>query len=709
METLKKLLVLLLALAFVFCFAACGEDEPEETDPTLNQGDANCEHVWSAWEITKENSCTKNGRQERKCETCGKEEQEELLAYGHAYYGGVCSECEREQKDCEHPESYVVVMSQATCETSGEERKVCKLCKAVLDYDYIDPYWHYDTESVVISEPTCTENGLQQEICKLCGIVAHEYTLWANGHPDTERVVVKEATCTEDGLYQEICTVCGEVDYEGTIWSDGHTYEYIDSKAATCTEIGWRSYRKCTICGYLYNYEERPATGHSYSFGSCISCGVADSGFSVLDLSGSTVSTLSVSKSESVIYSAETGFISTSSGNIADKNTKEVWNLNVTVPGRYFIWLNDIYSGYYMKLYVYNALGERVANDSTIYNKDGLYMDLDVGAYTVEVHYGSGVSTYNINVGFAKPTVDISAYDIVLDQIEFTRQKIVYTFVPEVSGKYYFGLSEMTGNASMYMSIYNRLNERVTYDSYVPNGDGLSVDMIAGETYTLYIENSEGYKTNYQLNIGKQNPLVAIDGYNQIDDSVSFYGQTNVYQFVATSADVRIEVIGMGASSQVDLYLYNYLNEREGYYTYCGNGTGFNSSKLTVGQTYTVKVVYRNEPTSYTLRVMSPEETTVVKNNSAIVDTMEYYGQVNNYGIIANADGEIRITLRVDSYEGNRYLSFYVYDANGNKLTSDDYVYNGDYITIKNATAGSTYYLRVTSYTSNMIYAVEFK
>ena len=486
MDMLKKILILLLALSVLFCFAACGE-EPEETEPTLNPGDKNCEHAWSEWELAKEASCTKNGRRERSCQSCGKEEEEELLAYGHAYFDGICSDCGKTQKDCEHPETYKTVISEPTCYQSGESRTVCKLCKAVVRYNYLDPYWHDDIETVIISEPTCTEDGQKQEICKRCGEIVYQYTLWATGHENTEYVVITEATCTEDGWYQQICTLCGGVDYEGYIWSNGHSYEYIDSKAATCTEIGWNSYRKCLVCEYLYNYTERPATGHSYSFGTCVNCGVADNSFKTYNASGYQQSNMSISKGEATVYNAQTGFIYTNTGNIADKNTKEVWNLEVTIAGRYLVWLNEIYSGYYVKLYIYDSLGQRVANDGTIYNNEGLYVDLAVGTYTVEVHYGSGVTTYQYNVGMAKPSVDISAYGIVNDKMEFSRQKMVYTFTATHTGKYYFGLSEMTGNASLHMSIYNRLNERQAYDSYVYNGEGLSLEMTAGETYTIYV------------------------------------------------------------------------------------------------------------------------------------------------------------------------------------------------------------------------------
>lgn len=56
MKKLSKLLVLLLALLMVFALAACSGDEDDgekndgPTEPQLNQGSADCTHVWADWE-----------------------------------------------------------------------------------------------------------------------------------------------------------------------------------------------------------------------------------------------------------------------------------------------------------------------------------------------------------------------------------------------------------------------------------------------------------------------------------------------------------------------------------------------------------------------------------------------------------------------------------------------------------------------------------
>lgn len=670
METLKKILLLVLALAMVFCFAACGEEEePEETEPTLNQGDKNCEHVWSDWEVTKENSCTKNGLKERECEECGKEEQEELLALGHDYYGGVCSECGKEEKDCEHPETYIVVMSEATCTEDGQKREVCKLCKAVVDHIYVGAYWHSETETVVVAEPTCTDNGLEQQICKLCGEVAYEYTLWSNGHE----------------------------------------YTYVDGQSPTCTEVGWYSYSYCNVCDYVRNYEERPATGHSYRADTCNTCGFVNTAFEIITAPGMTVNEMAVTQADAVVYEAEHALITTNSGEVANKESTYTWSFTADIDGRYFIWLNEVYNNYYLKMYIYNALGERVTYDTSIYNREGMYLDLTAGEYTVKVSYGNGPTTYNINIGYAKDTVDISAYDVVNDEMEFHRQTIKYTFVPTVSGVYYFRLGEMTGNAEMAMAMYNRLNERINYSGYLGNSEGLKVELTAGETYTLHIENAYGNETTFELKIGKQTATVDISGYTAVSDSITYKHQSNYYTFVATSNACRIELNGIEADEYLSLYVYNHLGESLNYDNYAYNGDGFNLTNLVVGNTYTVKVGYSYYISPFTLNIYTSKAPVALTSDMAVRDSVVYSDQTNTYTFTVDREGSHKVLLIINSYESSACLSISIYDANGNRVKNDSTVYDGNYFDMGELTVGATYTIYVNEYGGDVDYTLSIQ
>ncbi len=669
MDYLKKLMVLLLVLTVAFCFAACSGDEPEETKPKLNPGDANCEHVWTEWEVVKENTCSKNGKQERECETCGKEEEETLLAYGHSYSGGQCIECEKKAKECDHEETYNVVLKQATCTSDGEERKVCDRCKAVVDYQYISAFWHNETETVVVLQPTCTEDGKEQQICKLCNEVVYEYT----------------------------------------IWSSGHDYTYIDGQAPTCTEIGWYSYKRCNVCEYVYNYEERPATGHTYRADTCAVCGFVNSAFEMITAPSLSGNQLIVNKSEIVTYDALAAKIDTFNGEVTGKGTNQTWTFTAEIDGRYLIWLNEVYNNYYLKLEVYNALGERIDYDNYMYNNDGRYYDLEAGTYKVKITYGDGKTTFNLNIGYAKPVLDISGYDVINDQMQFSRQTNKYTFVPTVSGVYYFYLGEMTGNAEMAMAVYNRLNERINYSGYLNNGEGLKVELNAGETYTVHIENAYNYLTAFKLMVGRQQVSQDISGYTSVVDSITYKHQLNYYTFVATSTECRFELSGIADGKYLSLSLYNYLGERLDSDGYCYNGEGFTKTNLVIGDTYTIVVSYSYELSDYVLNLYTAKAPVAVNSDMGVRDKIEYGDQTNTYTFTVDREGEHKIMLIILSYENYSCLSISIYDADGNRVKNDSSVYDGNYFDMGYLTVGQTYTIYVNEYGGDVDYVLSIQ
>lgn len=709
MKSWKKLLVFLLALVSVFALVACNKEEPEKTDPTLNPGDADCQHVFTQWETTKENSCTKKGTQERKCEKCGKEEENALLAFGHVYQGGVCVECGKEPKDCQHPECDTVSVKDATCTEDGEVRQVCKLCKAVVERNYVSAFWHPETETVLVREATCTEDGAQQEVCKRCGEVVDEYTLWATGHQETENVVILAATCTENGTYQDVCKLCGQVAYEGTLWAYGHEYEYVESKEPTCTEIGWSSYSKCIVCQYVSRYNERPATGHDYYFGTCENCGGMDAGFVSVTAPAVPSNPLTVTPNAPKNYDVPAANIQTFHGKIEDKNTVNAYTITVTVDGRYLFWVEEVKSGKSIAMYVKNAAGEIVDNDYYVYNGEGRYMDLTAGTYTVEIKYSnSGDLSYDLHVCHAKTVRDISAYDLVSDRMEYMRQMNVYTFTAAVSGTYFFYLNDMTDNTQVAMYIYDHLGERLGHNSYLSNTKGVKVTLEAGKSYTIQVENVNNKITPYTLCIGKQAATVSVGNHNMVNDSMSFAGQVNVYQFVATAPNCRIDGINMASGMQVNIELFNSLNERVKYANYCDDGEGFNYDALEIGKTYTVKVTQSAQTGEYTLRILTPREPVSVGDNMGVNDTIVYNGQANYYQITAQEDGEILVTLRIDSYSDGRYVALYIYDSEGNQIGKDTSIYNGDSIRITDVKAGDVFTICLVYNGKTMEYAISF-
>lgn len=707
MKNWKKLLVLLLALVTVFAFAACGDKENEETEPTLNPGDKNCEHVFTEWEVTKERSCTKKGLKTRECEKCGREEEETLLAYGHTYYGGECSECGREAKECEHPEVDIVVMSEATCTESGEERKVCKICKAAVEINRISALWHPETTEVVISEATCTEDGEIHHICNLCGEVADIDYIWATWHSDTTVKVISEPTCTENGLSQEICNICGEVVDEDTIWSNGHSYEYIDAKNPTCTENGWYKYRKCTVCDYLYNYEERPATGHSYYADTCYTCGYVNPDFEIVTAPGVAVNTLPMAPHEQVVYTGNDVVVEKHVGNISTKGQVDIYTLNVTVQGRYVIQLKEVYSGNDFNLYLYNELNEQVASDTYCVNGDYIYAQLTVGTYTIKLVQDDGYSTYEMYVYHKKPYVDVTDYDMISDKMEHPQQIINYYFTPSVTGIYGFTFSEMLNNTDLKIAVYDHLGAEALYDSDRGNGHTHYGTLLAGETYNIRIYNDDNSVTPFNLTIGKAKEITSIDGYTGAQGTLTFDGQKDRYTFTAT--DTTYSIFVTGNTADLELYLRNYLGEEVTHNYYCGHGEGITVSNLKVGQVYTIEVDRRYDNVDYTLYALTQKPAFAVNSDMAVQDILEYPGQKNAYTFTVDRTGDHKILFAIHEYTNNSYISVQIYDANGNLVRDDSYVSNGDYFTMNGLTVGETYTIYVSVYSGVLSYAMSIQ
>ena len=103
---MKRILTVLLSLAAALCLccglAACGGDggsggnggEGSYGSGTSGNEDNTEVHEWSAWEVTKEASCTEEGSRTRTCSECGKVETETIPAKDHTYNkSNVCTVC----------------------------------------------------------------------------------------------------------------------------------------------------------------------------------------------------------------------------------------------------------------------------------------------------------------------------------------------------------------------------------------------------------------------------------------------------------------------------------------------------------------------------------------------------------------------------------------------------------------------------------------
>ncbi len=159
-----------------------------------------CKHEWGKWKVSKEATCTEDGKRARTCKICGKKASEKIKKLGHEW-------------------GKWKVTKEATCTKKGTRQRKCAVCGSTEKEEYYED--HEWGKWKVTKEATCTEKGAREHKCKVCGTVETQ-ALDMVPH-DYEYVVTTEATDHSAGVRSKICKVCGKnggeesFDPEGTL------------------------------------------------------------------------------------------------------------------------------------------------------------------------------------------------------------------------------------------------------------------------------------------------------------------------------------------------------------------------------------------------------------------------------------------------------------------------------------------------------------
>lgn len=285
---------------------------------------------------------------------------------------------------------------------------------------------------------------------------------------------------------------------------------------------------------------------------------------------------------------------------------RNIYYFSVPVSGRYRFELTDVYSGTVFDLRVFDSLGEMMDSDTYCINEEGITVrDLKAGEiYEIQVRQNKGFSTYKLDIGYQKDTVDISEYTIVKDSVEYEEQCNVYTFTAPIDGVYRFELSGMNGDTDMKLYMVNQLEEIVESDTYCMNGEGITVvDLKAGEIYEVQVHQNNGC-SSYTLSIGKQKKRASINQMGTIRDSVEYTGQRNVYSLTTQSGgDITVEISVMDDDVYVEVFVFNELKEEIESDTYFENDESITIYNCSVGEQYEIQIRQSRGLSNYTLTI----------------------------------------------------------------------------------------------------------
>ncbi len=627
----KRFLAFLLCALLCLALAACGDDKKDKDDddddkskaPTLEAGDENCDHEFTVWETVKEGDCTKDGKEERKCELCGKEEEKIIVAPGHFDSFGECETCGKKLRKCDHKKVEEVVISVATCTEKGSTHTICKLCDVCvnIDYDFAEghEYEHHEYQDATCTEDgwysysTCTKCDYSDKTvieaeghyfvggtCDRCGTADPEFTSVdieaSAGNPLIIPAISENpytASTVEFLTYEGEITKKSQKDsYEFTAANAGRYYfELSEVYAGTSMDIYVydRLGETVNYSTYLGNgdgvYADLKA-GEKYTVKVChrteysqyiLTIGQAKA---VTDITGYTVIT------DAIEY----------------KEQRVNYTFTATFTGKHYFGFSNMIADTDVRLYVYNYLGETVNYGTYLHNNDGVSVTLNAGeTYSVEVQYQNGTPGYNLTVGYPQATSDISSYTAVYHNFYFSSQENYYTYTPKASGNVVFYLDNVPDEFNVGISLFNSLNERLSYNSYCSTGDYISYELVAGETYTIKVTQQDGYPQNYGVVIGNNKAPYDASGKVAINDSFEFDEQAATYNYTV-SADGDLYLTFKGYNNgyvRIQVYNENGVSIYEDSYIYNGNTATLYGMKS--GEKITVVITGRDGAGDYTI------------------------------------------------------------------------------------------------------------
>ncbi len=271
-------------------------------------------------------------------------------------------------------------------------------------------------------------------------------------------------------------------------------------------------------------------------------------------------------------------------------NQENYYLFTPAVSGNHRFYLSDINSDCKVSIYIYDSQGYRLQYDTNESRGEGINEVLTAGeTYRIGVVEYSGFGGYALNVGIQKPTVSLEGYNTVTDSIQFANQENYYSFTPVISGVHRFEITKIDSGNSVSLYAYDDEGYRLTYDTSVRVGEGLSLELEAGKNYTLAVEEYEGF-VPYTFIVASPKETNDITGIDTVYDSIQFTDQENSYLFTpSVSGEYTFEVMNTQSGFSVSVYIYDNAGYRLKYSSGMDAGD-YIYETLTAGVQYTVVV-----------------------------------------------------------------------------------------------------------------------
>lgn len=278
------------------------------------------------------------------------------------------------------------------------------------------------------------------------------------------------------------------------------------------------------------------------------------------------------------------------------------YNYTPVEDGQYRFEIAQINQGIQVSIGIYDDAGYEVDYNNGIGQGDGVTTTLNAGqTYRVIVKQYSNLGAYTMNIGAQKPMTDISGVTVLRDDIAYRGQKNNYTFTAVENGIYRFEIDRINNGVTVSMELLDEAGYTVERNSYLGKNDGVRAELQAGQTYRLVVSQCTDCG-DYTMTVGTQKKMEDISAYSQVEDSIQFNGQVNLYEYrPASDGTCVFELAEMASDLQVSVEIYDDENYclRQNSWMHSGDTV---SVELEAGRKYRIKVLYCSGYGNYTLK-----------------------------------------------------------------------------------------------------------
>ncbi|MBR6029600.1 MAG: zinc ribbon domain-containing protein [Clostridia bacterium] len=277
------------------------------------------------------------------------------------------------------------------------------------------------------------------------------------------------------------------------------------------------------------------------------------------------------------------------------------------VTGTFRFWIADQTADMEFKMRVKDSQGNVLTWEDFFKNRSARTLDCTEGSvYTIEVQNQSPSGSYTLCIGEARDVQPLGGCSVIRDSISFEDQRNRYQLIPEVTGLYRVTLSEAQNGFSVKPLLKDSLGYVLDSATFgMEMGGGISAELKAGETYFIEIAQRDSLG-EYELTIGRPNPVIDLSGCGAFGDSVYYWEQENIYRFTAAKTGTyRFTMTQTSKGNEFNLKINNALGYQIESFRGMSEGA-YRDVDLTAGETYQIVVQQRSGQGSYSMIISYP-------------------------------------------------------------------------------------------------------